>query len=480
MASLQLSSASDMSAEVTTLTDFLRNEVNDDENEILQTTGQLCSLLSTIDTLRVKAHELLEAETISASKLRFKLNTLQQTFEVELAGATEAARAYLALQKRNEEMCIHEVNAAKAEARRKQSELELESRDLAQRIMSRERKYREQVSDVNEIMTNRSKVKISLNETEAELQSVLGKTQQCEQNRLRLQERAKESLNEFVMDMNGLSTSLEEVKKALACENEKKRHLSRKCDEIEEDVIRAKNKMEIAEKVLSDAVSRLESEIDLRRELEVSIVEARKKAEELSKECVDIQEKCRSGRKNLHSEERQLAEQHRMMVKAVEEIRVEVDTLFAKHRKAQAALMKEMKLKDKHQSAVSNIRKSSTSAKEKLKYQSEKGAELQTENRNLDLQLKECSETSIIVKRQLQDQIEKLNDESEHKESLRMRLEKDTERLRQGILALESKLEGMATQLKDNEESNSHICSTSAKKVVIFDCVVCECKYFQA
>ena len=62
----------------------------------------------------------------------------------------------------------------------------------------------------------------------------------------------------------------------------------------------------------------------------------------------------------------------------------------------------------------------------------------------------------------------------------RMRLEKDTERLRQGILALESKLEGMATQLKDNEESNSHICSTSAKKVVIFDCVVCECKYFQA
>jgi uncharacterized protein YbcI len=86
------------------------------------------------------------------------------------------------------------------------------------------------------------------------------------------------------MDMNGLSTSLEEVKKALACENEKKRHLSRKCDEIEEDVIRAKNKMEIAEKVLSDAVSRLESEIDLRRELEVSIVEARKKAEELSKE----------------------------------------------------------------------------------------------------------------------------------------------------------------------------------------------------
>jgi hypothetical protein len=46
-------------------------------------------------------------------------------------GATEAARAYLALQKRNEEMCIHEVNAAKAEARRKQSELELESRDLA-------------------------------------------------------------------------------------------------------------------------------------------------------------------------------------------------------------------------------------------------------------------------------------------------------------------------------------------------------------
>jgi hypothetical protein len=157
MASLQLSSASDMSAEVTTLTDFLRNEVNDDENEILQTTGQLCSLLSTIDTLRVKAHELLEAETISASKLRFKLNTLQQTFEVELAGATEAARAYLALQKRNEEMCIHEVNAAKAEARRKQSELELESRDLAQRIMSRERKYREQVSDVNEIMTNRSK-----------------------------------------------------------------------------------------------------------------------------------------------------------------------------------------------------------------------------------------------------------------------------------------------------------------------------------
>ncbi|CAI8002599.1 hypothetical protein GBAR_LOCUS3426, partial [Geodia barretti] len=89
MASLQLSSASDMSAEVTALMDFLRNEtaaVNDDENEILQTTVQLCSLLSTIDTLRVKAHELLEAETISASKLRFKLNTLRQTFEVELAG----------------------------------------------------------------------------------------------------------------------------------------------------------------------------------------------------------------------------------------------------------------------------------------------------------------------------------------------------------------------------------------------------------
>ena len=38
---------------------------------------------------------------------------------------------------------------------------------------------------------------------------------------------------------------------------------------------------------------------------------------------------------------------------------------------------------------------SSTSANETLKYQSEKGAELQTENRNLDLQLKECSETSM-------------------------------------------------------------------------------------
>ena len=82
--------------------------------------------------------------------------------------------------------------------------------------------------------------------------------------------------------------------------------------------------------VLSDAVSRLESEIDLRRELEVSIVEARKKAEELSTEwsvnckptaenfmnllcSVDIQQKCCSGRKNLHSEEQQLAEQHRMV-----------------------------------------------------------------------------------------------------------------------------------------------------------------------
>ena len=62
----------------------------------------------------------------------------------------------------------------------------------------------------------------------------------------------------------------------------------------------------------------------------------------------------------------------------------------------------------------------------------------------------------------------------------RMRLEKDTERLRQSILALESKLERMATQLKENEESNSHICRTSAQKVVISDCVVCECKCFQA
>lgn len=82
----------------------------------------------------------------------------------------------------------------------------------------------------------------------------------------------------------------------------------RTCDQIEENVIRAKNKMEIAEKVcynwgsfaqsaktygdalsqlLSDAVSRLESELNLRRKLEVSIVEARQQAEELAKKwCV--------------------------------------------------------------------------------------------------------------------------------------------------------------------------------------------------
>ncbi|XP_078262725.1 coiled-coil domain-containing protein 175 [Rhinoraja longicauda] len=196
--------------------------------------AKLAEGVSQLEEARRNIHEILEVETIEASKLRYNLSELPNKLNQEIAASVAAARASKATElnelKAKIEMMTLQMEALEKEYRR----LERENASLCPAQREAGARYNDIIFLMNDVMGDRANKQITLNETYDNIRDIKSKIIDINKDIQDLKEEMEEKRNEY---------------------HDKKRDLMEKFNDIN-GLVQEQNKANYEKKTILDGLKR--------------------------------------------------------------------------------------------------------------------------------------------------------------------------------------------------------------------------------
>ncbi|XP_051872436.1 coiled-coil domain-containing protein 175 [Pristis pectinata] len=185
-----------------------------------------------LEEARRTIHEILEVETIEASKLRYKLSELPNKLKQQIAAAVAAARdsktMHLNELKAKIEMMTQQIEALKKEYCR----LEQENASLCPIQQEAGARYNDIIFLMNNVMGDRANKQITLNETYDNIRDTKQKIVDVTRDIADLKEEMDEKQNEFKIRKESLTAKFTEVHQLVQDQNKINFEKKNKLDDL--------------------------------------------------------------------------------------------------------------------------------------------------------------------------------------------------------------------------------------------------------
>lgn len=279
---------------------------------------EIVSSLKELDTKRLRAHELLEAETIKASILRHKLAILPKTLKEEIDAKVKQARESNAGRIGSMQSRIAELNNLIEVSTRSQQLLKMHNELLEYEQGNSSETYSELVKKLNNCMADKSKMQIQLNDLIEKLRDVLHKNEQLMNDMAKVDKDMEELRQKYTQEMEYLDEALKATKKKHRIKEEEKRVLDQQLKTMETELF----KKEMEMKDLTTEVLLAESEV---RRFEAAKKELKHNSDSASKDIQNFKLQCTK----LEEETVKMGEDYEAKVneilKRTEKIRKEIE-----------------------------------------------------------------------------------------------------------------------------------------------------------
>ncbi|PFX20675.1 Coiled-coil domain-containing protein 175 [Stylophora pistillata] len=367
--------------------------------------------LKDLEEERVKLHELLETETITASVLRYKLKYFPSDIKSEIQDAVYSARQSNEAEIMRLKTQLNTIITNIKSLQDKHEELVKENAKLEPERNDMQTGHDEIIALLNQKMADKASKQITLNETRDNLRETYKRIIDLEDSIVQLKEDLVHEREEARLEKEKLKQSVADtLKKA---EEQRKTNIEKRneIDKLQEELVDSESVLDSKRKSIrkfETSRNRLEAqEVQLNRHLQKEI----KDNSILTQEGMKIVKEHNEMAEGLEERKKSLQDQLEMIQNKVKEAEEQDKQLTVEKKSLENGYKIAMELQEKDAEVVRHHERVLARLKESLQYQNHRCAKVRAENMELEEEINQLEESHKQVLQTKRDNFTKESNE---------------------------------------------------------------------
>lgn len=371
---------------------------------------KIIDALKELDSSRLKAHERLEAETITASVLRHRLNTHASKLRNEATATVGSARDSNAAQIKELKDQLEWMSHEATRLVKKHEVLDLHNDMLIPDLKKIKTDHEDKVKKLNEKMSERASMQILLNETDDQLKTTNDRISSLESEISILEEELKQRIDEVNKEKDKLLKTLDVTKVKLNEQNRNNFKSKKELRELEDETVESQLSLQETCRNIHEIEATIKHLINMEENLKVTIHEQEKEIESQKNMEIDIESEMNEQKLAFTMKRKECELIIEQLIREVKIATQENSKLIDSRKKIKKKLKEANDISNMQSGALSDIKRSVDASKKILMDESKDGVRLDTEKKELEYRLISLRETHKVNVQLFKEEIAELRE----------------------------------------------------------------------